>query len=95
MNTLVNAKKVIEKCRHSLEITTVDSLVCSLIEGNYMIRFAASGVDGGEDRRMSGSRKADRGVQERNDELLLRGSRGVTKKGQLVVGEVKGYLGDT
>lgn len=58
---LVKCKQVIEKCWHSLEITTVDSLVCSLIEGNCMISFAARGVDGREDkRRMSGSWKADR-----------------------------------
>lgn len=62
--------------------------MCSLIEGNYRIRFAASGVDGGGERRMSGSRKADRGVQERNDELLLRGSCGGTKRGQLGVKDI-------
>ena len=30
-----------QKCRHSLEITTADSWVCSLVEWNFLISFVA------------------------------------------------------
>ena len=68
-----------QKCRHSLEITTADSWVCSLVEWNFMISFVAMWMvertgDGGEwNRRLL---ESSRWIKHEADLLLRGGSEG-------------------
>ena len=38
---VIKCKQITQKCRHSLEMTTADSWVGSLVEWNFMMSFAA------------------------------------------------------